>query len=97
MAESCHEKFDCHNTRVDYVEMPFSNDETWDIAKTALARPLLCYQDFEDAVFSYNKKFQDLWKRVGILSCVLYDRLYHKYHTNHTVILYRLYFIPNRG
>ena len=47
-----------------YVEMPFYDDSTWIIAKTTLTRRLLCYQDFEDVVISYNTKFKDLWKRL---------------------------------
>ena len=49
-----------------YVEMPFSNEDTWRKAKLSLSRPLLCYQDFHDTVISYNNKFRDLWKRFGI-------------------------------
>ena len=47
-----------------YVEMPYYDDSTWIIAKTTLRRRLLCCQDFEDAVISYNTKFKDLWKRL---------------------------------
>lgn len=47
-----------------YVEMPFYDDSTWMIVKTTLTRRLLCCQDFEDAVISYNAKFKDLWKRL---------------------------------
>ena len=47
-----------------YVEMPFYDDSTWIVVKTTLTRRLLCCQDFEDAVISYNTKFNDLWKRL---------------------------------
>ena len=42
-----------------YVEMPFYDDSTWIIIKAALARRLLCCQDIQDAIISYNTKFKD--------------------------------------
>ena len=47
-----------------YVEMPFYDDSTWINIKAALARRLLCCQDIQDAIISYNTKFKDLWKRL---------------------------------
>ena len=47
-----------------FVEMSFNDDSTWIIIKAALTRRLLCCQDIEDAIISYNTKFKELWKRL---------------------------------
>ena len=55
----------------DYVRMPFSPQSLypagdgvkprWKLVQSALSRPLLCVEDLEEAILSYNSRFKKAW------------------------------------